>query len=179
MEGVLASHLAAHRSRVVQESRATPLETSHALHPPKQKPKQAALSQAKREERLATYEQIVALRKQGFSQTAIATQVGVAHSTVSRWLSGDTFPEQQPRSRKMELDSHLFYLSQRWEAGCHNIAQLYRELVARGYTHSSWSVYEQLVRFLPEGSREPGGPRFASSPSSACTTSGVSLSSSP
>lgn len=61
------------------------------------------------------------------------------------------FPEQQPRPRKMELDSHLSYLQERWEAGCHNIAQLYRELVARGYTHSYWSVYEQLVRFLPEG----------------------------
>ena len=158
LEGVLARHLAAHRSRVAQESRAIPLETSHALHPPKEKPKQAALSQAKREERLATYEQIVVLRKQGFSQTTIADQVGVAHSTVSRWLGGGTFPEQQPRPRKMELDAHLPYLSQRWEAGCHNIAQLYRELVARGYTHSYWSVYEQLVRFLPEGRKNQEVP---------------------
>src|SRR5262249_47766433 len=43
--------------------------------------------------------------------------------------------------------------SQRWEAGCHNIAQLYRELVARGYTHSYHSVHEQLVRLLPEGKK--------------------------
>jgi predicted transcriptional regulator len=28
----------------------------------------------------------------GFSQTAIADQVGVAHSIVSRWLSCGTFP---------------------------------------------------------------------------------------
>ena len=158
LEGVLARHLAAHRSRVAQESRATPLETSHAIHPPKQKPKQATLSQAKREERLATYEQIVALRKQGFSQTAIAEQAGIAHSTVSRWLSCGAFPEQQPRPRKMELDSHLSYLRQRWETGCHNIAQLYRELVDRGYTHSYWSVYEQLVRFLPEGRKNQEAP---------------------
>jgi transposase len=168
VEGVLARHLAAHRSRIAQEPRATPLETSQALHPPKQKPKQAALSQVKREERLATYKQIVALRKQGLSQTRIADQVGVAHSTVSRWLGGGTFPEQQPRPRKMELDSHLPYLSQRWEAGCHNSAELYRELVARGYTHSYWSVYEQLVRFLPEGRKNqevpdqlPHAPVFA------------------
>ena len=158
LEGVLARHLAAHRNRIAQESRAIPLETSYALHPPKEKPKQAALSQAKREERLATYEQIVVLRKQGFSQTTIADQVGVAHSTVSRWLGGGTFPEQQPRPRKMELDSHLPYLSQRWEAGCHNIRELYRELVARGYTHSYWSVYEQLVRFLPEGRKNQEVP---------------------
>jgi transposase len=43
--------------------------------------------------------------------------------------------------------------SQRWEAGCHNIAQLYRELVARGYTHSYQSVHEQLVGLLPEGKK--------------------------
>ena len=153
LQGVLARHLAAHRNRVAQESRATPLETSHAIHPPKLKPKQAAIKQAKREERLARDQHVVRLRKLGFSQTAIAEQVGVAHSTVSRWLSSGTFPEQKPRPRKMELDSHLSYLRERWEAGCHNIAQLYRELVARGYTHSYWSVYEQLVRLLPEGKK--------------------------
>jgi len=158
LEGVLARHLAAQRNRVAQEVRATPLSTEHAIHPPKLKPKQAELQQAKREERLAQYQQVVTLRTRGFSQTAIADQVGVAHSTVSRWLSCGTFPEQQPRPRKMEFDAHLSYLAQRWETGCHNIAQLYRELVARGYTHSYWSVYEQLVRFLPEGRKNQEAP---------------------
>ena len=46
--------------------------------------------------------------------------------------------------------SHLPFLYERWEAGCHNIAQLYRELVARGYTQSYESVYEQLPRFRPK-----------------------------
>lgn len=158
VEGVLSRHLAAHRRGQAQELRAAPLETTHPIHPPKLEPKQAALSQAKREERLATYEQVVALRQQGFSQTAIGQQVGVAHSTVSRWLSCGAFPEQQPRPRKMELDAHLSYLRERWEAGCHNIRELYRELVARGYTHSYWSVYEQLVRFLPAGRKNPEAP---------------------
>jgi hypothetical protein len=38
------------------------------------------------------------------------------------------------------------------------IAQLYRELVARGYTGSYRSVYKQLVRLLPEGRKNPEGP---------------------
>ncbi len=42
--------------------------------PPKLSPKEAELSQAKGEERLARYQQVVALRRQGFSQTAIASQ---------------------------------------------------------------------------------------------------------
>ncbi|BCL79267.1 hypothetical protein ccbrp13_17320 [Ktedonobacteria bacterium brp13] len=56
-------------------------------------PKEAELSQAKREERLAQYQQVVALRKLGLSQTAIADQVGIGHATVSRWLERGTFPE--------------------------------------------------------------------------------------
>jgi transcriptional regulator with XRE-family HTH domain len=107
---------------------------------------------------LAEYQHVVSLRTLGFSQTAIADQVGVAHSTVSRWLSDGAFPEQKPRRRKMERDSHMPSLRERWEAGCHNIAQLYRELVARGYTHSYWSVYEQLLRFFPAGRKNPQTP---------------------
>ena len=158
LEAVLAHHLAAHRTRQTQEVKATPLETAHGIQPPKPHLKAAQLSQAKREERLAEYQHVVSLRTLGFSQTAIADQVGVTHSTVSRWLSDGAFPEQKPRRRKMELDSHMPYLRERWEAGCHNIAQLYRELVARGYTHSYWSVYEQLLRFFPEGRKNPQTP---------------------
>jgi transposase len=130
-----------------------PLTDAPSKQPPKLSSKEAQLSQAKREERLARYQQVVALRKQGFSQTAIASQVGIGHATVSRWLAHDAFPEQQARPRKMALEPHLPFLRERWEAGCHNIAQLYRELVARGYPHSYHSVHEQLVRLLPGGKK--------------------------
>lgn len=85
-------------------------------------------------------------------------QVGIGHATVSRWLERGAFPEQQPRPRKTSLDPHLKELAARWEAGCHNIAQLHRELVAGGYTHSYHSVYEHLVRLLPEGRKNPQAP---------------------
>jgi transposase len=146
LEGVLARHQVANRTHLAQESRATPLSTAQPGPPPTLSPKAAQHSQAKREERLARYQHVVALHKLGFSQTAIANQVGIGHATVSRWLEHGTFPEQQLRPRKTGLDSHLSFLRERWEAGCHNIAQLYRELVARGYTQSYESVYEQLAR---------------------------------
>jgi transposase len=153
LEGVLARHLAAHRRGVAQKSSATPLEDAPSQQPPNLSPKAANLQQAKREERLSRYQHVVTLHQQGFSQTAIADQVGIGHATVSRWLAHGAFPEQQGRQRMTGLDSHLPFLRQRWEAGCHNIAQLYRELVARGYTQSYKSVYEQLVRLLPEGKK--------------------------
>lgn len=95
-----------------------PLQDAPSKQLPKLSPKEAQLSQAKREERLARYQHVVALRKQGFSQTAIASQVGIGHATVSRWLRSETFPEQQARPRKMALDPYLPFLRERWEAGC-------------------------------------------------------------
>jgi len=91
LEGVLARHLAAHRARMTRDEGPTPLQPAQPRHPPKASPKEAQLSQAKREERLACYQQVVALRKLGLSQTAIADRVGVGHATVSRWLAHDTF----------------------------------------------------------------------------------------
>jgi len=154
LEGFLSRHLAAHRAHVDLESRATPLPTAQVKGPPKKHPKHAQESQAKREERLAQYQQVVALHQLGFSQTAIASQVGVGHATVSRWLRYGTFPEQQSPQRRTKLDPHLKAVADRWEAGCHNIAQLHRELVAAGHTLTYRNVYRQLVRYLPEGRKK-------------------------
>jgi transposase len=156
LEGFLARHLAAHRTHVDLESRATPLSPAQGKGPPKKNPKHAQESQAKRAERQAHYQQVVALRKQGFSQTAIAAQVGVGHAPVSRWLSNGTFPEQQSPQRKTRLDPHLKAVAERWEAGCHNIAQLHRELVEASHTLTYRNVYRQLLRSLPEGRKKSG-----------------------
>jgi transposase len=158
LEGVLARHLAVRRTRLTEEEGPTPKLPAQPRCPPKMSPKEAELSQAKREERLALYQHVVALRKLDLSQEAIADRVGVGHATVSRWLRSDTFPEKQPRLRPTCLDPHLSYLAERWEAGCHNIAQLYRELVARGFTHSYHALHEQLVRLFPEGRKNPCTP---------------------
>jgi transposase len=151
LEGVLARHLAAHRRSRTEQFSATPLGDIQSKQPPKLSPKEAHQSQAKREERLAQYQQVVTLRQLGLSQEAIAGQAGIGRSTVSRWLRCGTFPEQQSRPRKTGLAPYLPFLRERWAAGCHNMAQLYRELVACGYPQSYRSVYKQLVRLLPEG----------------------------
>lgn len=168
LEGVLARHLAAHRRSMAENFSATPLEGTSSKLPPKQSPKEAYPSQSKREVRLALYQQVVTLRKLGLSQAAIAGQVGISHATVSRWLRCGAFPEQQPRPRKTSLEPYLPFLRERWEAGCHNIVQLHRELVARGYTQAYRSVHKQLVRLLPEGKKNAAkGCSLAPTPLSA------------
>jgi transposase len=128
LEGVLARHFAAHRKRQTETAKASPILALQTPQSSNMLPKNVVLSQAKREERLAQYQQVVALRQLGFSQTAIAEQTGIGHATVSRWLRNGTFPEQKPRPRKASVDPHLPQLIERWEAGCHTIAELHREL---------------------------------------------------
>jgi transposase len=150
LEGVLARHFAAHRKRQTETAKASPILALQTPQSSNMLPKNVVLSQAKREERLAQYQQVVALRQLGFSQTAIAEQTGIGHATVSRWLRNGTFPEQKPRPRKASVDPHLPQLIERWEAGCHTIAELHRELVADGYSHQYNSVYRRLARSFPE-----------------------------
>ncbi len=51
------------------------------------------LQQAYREQRLARYEQVIALRKLGMSHAAIAKRVGIGQSTVGNWLAAGAYPE--------------------------------------------------------------------------------------
>ena len=72
-------------------------------------------------------------------------------------------PPRQPCQRKSSLDAHLPFLRQRWEAGCHNILQLYRQSMIR------WFACFQEERRMPQQhapSRQrlsPQSPRLSSS----------------
>jgi transposase len=79
--------------------------------------------------------------------------VDVGHSTVSRWLVAGSFPETTRGPYVSRLDPYLPYIFQRWESGCHNMAGLFRELVALGYKGSYESVRDHIVRQLPEGKK--------------------------
>jgi len=158
VEGFLAHHLAAHHKQQMQAL----LDEQTPVWQPKRairsSPKLEHLQHARSEERLAHYEQVMALRKQGLSQQAIAQRVGVGHSTVSNWLAAGTFPERKPREQASHLDRYLPYLVLRWENGCHNIACLFRELAEQGYKGSYESVRDNLVRLLPAGRKNAVGP---------------------
>jgi len=153
LEGCLARHLAAKRQKQTQETVDEHSPIQHASRSVRRSPKVERLQQAYREERLACYEQVMALHKLGMSQATIAERVGIGHSTVSRWLAASTLPETTRGPYVSRLDPYLPYLFQRWEAGCHNIAALFRELVDRGYKGSYESVRDHLVRQLPRSAR--------------------------
>ncbi len=158
VEGLLAHYLAAERKRQAQ---ATPQELTPAWRlkrAARYSPTLARLQQARREERLARYEQVATLRRQGMSQQAIAQHLGLSLRTVQRWVAAGTFPERKPREQASPLDRYLPYLCERWEAGCQNIARLFRELVEQGYQGSYASVRDNVVRLLPTGRKNETSP---------------------
>jgi transposase len=155
LEGLLAHHLAAERKRQTQATLEAAAPVWQSKRATRSSPQLERLQQSRREERLAHYEQVIALRRLGLSQAAIARQVGIGASTVQSWLAAGAFPERKPREQGSRLDRYLPSLFQRWEDGNHNMACLFRELVEQGYKGSYESVRDNLVRLLPEGRKIP------------------------
>lgn len=92
-----------------------------------------------RAKRYALYEEVKDLRRQGLSHYAIADRLGMSRPTVRRFLAAPCFPERldSPRARRQRIVApYLPFLRERWQAGCHNGRQLFREAKARGYPGS-------------------------------------------
>lgn len=164
VEGLLAHHLAAQCKRQTQATEGALAPVWQSQRATRSSPKLERRKLARREERLAHYEQAIALHKRGMSQAAIAQQIGIGSSTVQSWLAVGSFPERKPREQASHLDRYLPYLFQRWEGGCHNIAGLFRELVEQGYTGSYESVRDNLVRLLPAGRKNETSPTSKAPP---------------
>jgi transposase len=96
-------------------------------------------------ERYERYQQVMALQEQGMKTKEIAKRVGLGVRTIQRWLTQGAYVEtnyhQQHRSR---FDAYEAYVMRRWDEGCHNIQQLWREIKALGYPHSDQALRRHL-----------------------------------
>lgn len=114
--------------------------------------------QERRAQRLARYEAVVALDRQGHSQSAIGRQTGLGRRTVRRYLRAGAFPERAaPSARPTMLAPHEQYLRTRWTEGCHNAHQLWRDLRDRGFPGQPAIVRRYVARWRPRPGR-PGPP---------------------
>ena len=101
------------------------------------------------------------LLAQGHGLRAIARHLGWGRHTVQRYARAVTWQElvdgkwRQPHPSK--LDPFKPYLQQRWEQGCRNAAQLYREVGARGFAGSYALVrsYLDAYRVRPDPAVPP------------------------
>ena len=165
VEDLLARHLSASRKQQVQKA----LEEQAPAWPETRKAQRSGKAEevpsAYQQDRMARYQQVISLHEQGMTQSAIAEQIGVHLRTVQRWLAAGAFPEPKRQRYVSQLDPYLPYIFQRWEQGCHNMARLFQELVARGYQGSYASVRDNLVRRLQfDGRKTPVDSSFSKAP---------------
>jgi transposase len=112
---------------------------------------------ARRAQRLARYQQVVALRGQGCSARAIAERTGVSVRTVQDWLAAGRFPERKRRDDRHCLDPYRDYVLARWATGCQNAARLFAEIRAQGFPGSYGLVAALLAPLRPRRARRPDG----------------------
>jgi transposase len=116
-------------------------------------PRQATaeeLAEQRRARRLATFEQVWALRQQGWSGTSIAHHLGIGKATVFRYLRTTTFPERKgrrDRGKRSLLKGYKEHVLQRWNEGCQEALRLFHEIQQQGY-HGSYATVARYARRL-------------------------------
>jgi transposase len=148
VEEVLSAHrkcLALQNPPVSAEAEHVPTNSLPSV--PASNSKEAKAQRERRQQRLARYQTVVDLHRKGVSQTDIADKVGLSLKTVSTWLATGEFPERKPIPvGSKSLRPYLEYIHRRWDEGCHNAAQLWREICQMGYNRGPHSIQDYCAR---------------------------------
>ena len=83
--------------------------------------------------RRGRFNEALALHAQGWPARPIARAVGVNRQTVQGWLRSGQLPTWRQQLRGSTMDRHAEHLDRRWHEGCHNAAQLWREIQEQGF----------------------------------------------
>jgi len=117
------------------------------------------LSHERRQRRFERYQQVIELHQHGTALRAIASQLAMNRKTVRRWLRTGQFPERQVTPRRSSVDRWHAYLEQRWNDGCHNRSQLWRELQSQGADFAAVTLRRWFrVRLQVQGPGRPSIP---------------------
>ena len=110
---------------------------------------------ARRAARVARWERVKEMREAGRSISEIARTLGMNRRTVRHYLATPKAPRNQVRHPRPDglkspsLQPFVGYLQDRWQAGCHNISQLYREIAGQGYAGSRSLLAQSLQPWRP------------------------------
>jgi transposase len=109
-------------------------------------------SEGSRELRLALYQQVQELYRQGGTILGIARQLHLGHRRVRKFVRSPSLPEWgKPAHTRSAIDPSCAYLQERWQQGCRGTGPLWHELQARGFSGSRMMVYRwiQMQRDQP------------------------------
>ncbi len=117
--------------------------STHEHTPEPRAAKERAAGEAARRKRMASYKKVKKLHSKGMNMLAICRTLGMSREAVRRYVHADSFPERRrpPREPSM-LDPFEPYLGKRWQEGCRNASQLWREIKEQGYPGTPKRVLE-------------------------------------
>lgn len=104
------------------------------------------LSNDRRAARFARYEEVVRLRSQGLTFSAIGQAMDLDQRTVSNFVRAGEYPERSPLSSGPMLLDPYRHLCQRVAQGCFNITAIWHDLRARGFKGSRGTVRVAMAR---------------------------------
>ena len=131
--------------------------------PPQTLTKAEQDKQARRTKRLARYEAVMELHAYGLSNQEIARRLQIDAHTVGRYIQADSCPfYPEGRTRPSKLDPYLDYIANRWQTGCHNATEIWREICQLGFTGSRglvsrWALKQRQL--LPIYHTDPPPPQ--------------------
>jgi len=159
LTGVLAPH---HRLMAEAVRAVSPCPESLVIEKPVATPNPHRAERAKqrrREHRVGSYESVMEQVRNGLSQAEIARRLGIDRRTIRRWTGAGGFPERKPVFRTNSVDPYREFLDRRWQQGCHNASQLWREMRELGFTGMA-----SIVRNWIRQRRGPKASRLSSAP---------------
>jgi transposase len=139
--GRAAQHVITHLRLSV--ATAPPPEAEIVIPRPTSAERTSAASRARRQSR---YHEVAQLRAAGASVSRIAAELGIERKTVSRWLRLGHAPAWKQPSGDSMLNPFAGFLTRRWNEGCRNAAQLWRELAALGFRGQPSTVRHWLSK---------------------------------
>ena len=113
-----------------------------------EQPDSSAKITAADKRRMERVREVHRLRELGQYQKEIAQHLNISRQTVNRYLQ--LSPEQailQRSLRRSLITPFVPYLQKRWQEGCRNRMQLYREIKGQGYTGTASNVRKYIRRW--------------------------------
>jgi transposase len=96
-----------------------------------------------REQTRELFESIHALSKKGINNAQVARELGIHRHTVEKYLAFKAPPVRRHFTKKVSaIAPYEDYILGRWEQGCRNATQIWREISEQGYP----GAYKNVVR---------------------------------
>ena len=99
------------------------------------------------------FESIHALSKKGMKNAQVARELGIHRHTVEKYLAFEAPPVRRHFTKKISaIAPYEDYILGRWQQGCRNATQIWREISEQGYPGAYQNVW-RITRYLKEQER--------------------------